>query len=244
MINVQDLLIELKKLPNNLFVFLEKRDNKIVPIKAGLQIIDPKIHETLTATYSTTGYSYFGQQKMQKIADCFSILKIEPTSKNIVLKTLINKYFLDPGYVNSTRIESSTPWFNRTKFKAILKETDTPINVRKLIKGLNKVISSGSSSTLPILTQNILLDIKPETLIYTTYINGIGYNKHKIIYKDLVIQEGEALIINIDNMSVYHNGFSKMMLQSNCDFSIHMGCDRKKLRKYTKTRYVQKAILS
>lgn len=231
MIYIKNLLEILKKLPEDLYVFLENSSLFLQSISPKLLMIDPKIYETINAYKEVKDYRGLW---LRKRVESLSILKIYGDSKAI-LETLMRRLILS-GYQCKISIDTTTNLFSKNEIerKILLKATATPIKVNKLIKKLNKLISSGVSSSSEFITLGYLSNDKGRKEIFTSYINGIGYNKRDIILNDQIIPKGKAVIINTDYLRVHDTRFTDMIRTSICDFSIFMGCDRKPLVKYNK----------
>ena len=232
MIYIKNLLEILKKLPEDLYVFLENSSLSLQSFSPKLLMIDPKIYETINAYKEVKDYRGLW---LRKRVESLSILKIYGDSKAI-LETLMRRLILS-GYQCKISIDTTINLFSKNEIerKILLKATATPIKVNKLIKKLNKLISSGVSSSSELITLGYLISNNSgKKEIFTSYINGIGYNKRDIIFNDQIIPKGKAIIVNTDYLRVHDMRFTDMIRTSICDFSFFMGCDRKPLAKYNK----------
>lgn len=68
--------------------------------------------------------------------------------------------------------------------------------------------------------------------LFTTYINGVGFNKKELYINDTNFKKGEALVFNMDITN-------KLPQESICDFSLNWGSFRKKPAKLNKYLYAR-----
>lgn len=68
--------------------------------------------------------------------------------------------------------------------------------------------------------------------LFTTYMNGVGFNKKELYINDTNFEKGEALVFNMDITNKLPQG-------SICDFSLNWGSFRKKPAKLNKYLYAR-----
>lgn len=101
------------------------------------------------------------------------------------------------------------------------------LNFKELIEYFSKLPTSTIDYNY---SSELYLGLRDD--LFTTYINGVGFNKKELHINDTNFEKGEALVINMDITNKLPQG-------SICDFSLNWGSFRKKPAKLNKYLYAR-----